>query len=265
MFRVTPPHSCGFCGEIGHMINQCNHPRKIATIHKIKINCQYIIEHAFHDEVVSMQDVLNDLRHYLSGNMALVVDFVYNDGSRQQTTMERVSLIKLRVFACHLGIRSSHSKTTLVENVIDRFLTNATARNYDFTYTFHFIEPPVSYNRRLRLYNNNNNDNDLARNIAQLFQPDPEPVLPPPPQQQQNQFIDIVESEEKIKLQEDITQCPICFIYHVDNTDIIMTDCNHPLCKECFDQIVCRCVADNTQVKCPMCRHIVASYKTATI
>lgn len=57
--------------------------------------------------------------------------------------------------------------------------------------------------------------------------------------------------------------CPICWVEYEDDDNVVITDCRHILCGECFEAIA----SNNTIISCPECRSevIVNKVKVTTI
>ena len=50
-------------------------------------------------------------------------------------------------------------------------------------------------------------------------------------------------------------ECPVCLQEDIDTHLICNTDCEHSICKSCFDKWL-----DKGERSCPICRHLVQSY-----
>ena len=49
-------------------------------------------------------------------------------------------------------------------------------------------------------------------------------------------------------------ECPVCLQEDLDKNMFCYTDCEHSICKECFDKWL-----DKGERSCPICRHSVQS------
>lgn len=50
-------------------------------------------------------------------------------------------------------------------------------------------------------------------------------------------------------------ECPVCLQEEIDINNMCITDCDHSICKSCFDKWL-----DKGERTCPMCRHPIQSY-----